>query len=585
MKSKFWTLLVIIILSCVLCGVLSGCSQLSEGVNFLTFSVDGTDVHGSVSNATRFFNLHDEIKVKGNALYKITLDKGGKHELETNVITLEEGDNVVYVTEYLDDKTTVYTVNIRRKLVYTVKFVAKDTEIGSVLVEEGDFIEKAPVIPDVLGYEEHGYDFDFYQPILSDQTIYVNMTPRENTPYKVEHYFENIEDNGYTLGKSFTLYAKTDSEVSAEPIEEEGFVTQDEEKTDIVLADGSLVFKFYYTRKKYLVKVDFQGGTATYGLNRYLVKHGQSVKPPTLVRYGHTFDSFDKSFENITESMTITASWIPERYDLVFDYCYAGQDLFKTSVVYGEEFTLPEHVERGGYDFEGWYCNNRKLEDGVWTLDIAGGTGIVTAKFQSIFTCNGSNITGLTTYGKNLEKLEIPAEIDGVYITGIKSYAFCNLENLTEVTFSQFSRVKTIEKYAFNICSNITDIKLPSSLEEVYSLSFYGCEKLKYYSVNGAKYLGNSLNPYLALISVPYSQDIKVNSTTKVIASNGLSGIYGTMTIPVSVKYIGSDNVRSGVKINYLGTFSQWRMVVKSANMLSSTPATLVCTDKTVTLS
>lgn len=60
----------------------------------------------------------------------------------------------------------------------------------------------------------------------------------------------------------------------------------------------------------------------------------------------------------------------------------------------------------------------------------------------------------ITNYNGSAENVDIPAEIDGM-------------------------SVKSIDYYAFNGCTNLTDITIPDSVTEIYGQAFYNCTSLK----------------------------------------------------------------------------------------------------------
>jgi len=59
--------------------------------------------------------------------------------------------------------------------------------------------------------------------------------------------------------------------------------------------------------------------------------------------------------------------------------------------------------------------------------------------WETVFTVNatGETITGLTTYGKTLSKIEIPAAINGTAVTSIGSSAFSSCYSLTEIVIPE----------------------------------------------------------------------------------------------------------------------------------------------------
>ena len=64
------------------------------------------------------------------------------------------------------------------------------------------------------------------------------------------------------------------------------------------------------------------------------------------------------------------------------------------------------------------------------------------------------------------------------------------------------SQLKEIGDYAFNGCTSLTSITIPSSVTSIGNSAFSGCSNLEYNIKDGIKYLGNETNQYLCLIDV-----------------------------------------------------------------------------------
>jgi hypothetical protein len=83
------------------------------------------------------------------------------------------------------------------------------------------------------------------------------LLAKDDTPYKVEYYLENIERTGYDLVDTLRLSGTTDKTVSAEIRSYEHF----EYNADLsyvrgsINGDGSLVLKVYYTRNTYILTI------------------------------------------------------------------------------------------------------------------------------------------------------------------------------------------------------------------------------------------------------------------------------------------------------------------------------------------
>ncbi len=82
----------------------------------------------------------------------------------------------------------------------------------------------------------------------------------ENTKYKVEYYWQNVENDEFTLHEKVDKTGTTGETVTAEQKTYEGFALDTSVEgtllTGAIAADGSLVLKLYYTRNLYTVIYD-----------------------------------------------------------------------------------------------------------------------------------------------------------------------------------------------------------------------------------------------------------------------------------------------------------------------------------------
>lgn len=96
---------------------------------------------------------------------------------------------------------------------------------------------------------------------------------------------------------------------------------------------------------------------------------------------------------------------------------------------------------------------------------------------------------------KNITSAEIPEKIDGVPVVAIA-------------------------KNGFSDCKKLESISIPDSVFYIGAGAFGGCESLKYTEYNNGKYLGNSDNPYLVLITVRNDEELtafQTEASTKII--------------------------------------------------------------------
>ena len=242
--------------TCTICGYVI---QGETGIVFNTLTTNGNKVNGTVSNTTTEFSFLDEITVKGNAQFIVALDKNGMQTVITKKITLQEGDNTVYVFETLNGEiTNTYTVTIRRRPMYNVTFNEKGgTTVANQSIEEG-FLATEPETAK-KGYTFVEWDYDFTTPITKDTEITALWKANENTKYIVNYYAQNIENDEYTLFSTEELTGTTDTTATATINQYEHF-TYNEKLSTVkgnIDGDGSLVLSVYYTRDKYTIKTGY----------------------------------------------------------------------------------------------------------------------------------------------------------------------------------------------------------------------------------------------------------------------------------------------------------------------------------------
>jgi len=169
------------------------------------------------------------------------------------------------------------------------------------------------------------------------------------------------------------------------------------------------------------------------------------------------------------------------------------------------------------------YCS---IKMGMSPLNVStSGPGI--SKAEGYIYVNGKLISelvipdGITSipdhafsYSLNIKSVKLPNTVNNI---GNDAFSFC--KNLTNISFSNNLNtigesafrdcyslksiiipegVTHIRDYAFYSCNNLENISFPNTLISIGSI-FYDCNKLKYNLYEGAGYLGNKNNPYLAL--------------------------------------------------------------------------------------
>ena len=122
-----------------------------------------------------------------------------------------------------------------------------------------------------------------------DVTLYAKWTAGTATPYRVEYYQQNADDDGYTETDAASLTGVTGEPVTAAEKRYTDFHFNAEKSTTggTVAADGSLVLRLYYDRDTYTVTFHGNGGTPAAA--EVTFKVGQTIRTSEPVNDGYAF--------------------------------------------------------------------------------------------------------------------------------------------------------------------------------------------------------------------------------------------------------------------------------------------------------
>ena len=166
----------------------------------------------------------------------------------------------------------------------------------------------------------------------SDSTYTAVWTAKGDIAYKVEHYQQNADDDGYTLHDTDPLTGATDAEVTAAPRHYDHFALNESAAGTVssgaITADGKLVLRLYYDRETLRVTFDAgEGGTLTDNAEKTF-RYGQtfSVTDPTRPDYHfigwYLPDGGQFNAQTVTESMALTARWGAQPVDFTVEHYY-----------------------------------------------------------------------------------------------------------------------------------------------------------------------------------------------------------------------------------------------------------------------
>lgn len=357
--------------------------------------------------------------------------------------------------------------------------------------------------------------------------------------------------------------------------------------------------------------VTFVAGGTTVSTQKYTADNKTIEVPqvPSKTGYNGTWESYSL----LTGDVTVNAVYTIKQYVVTLDYDNAtdGNTLKTITLTYNQPVGDLPTPTKNNYDFDGWYMGNTQIIIGtVWTEDVDSVTFV--AKWHGIlsFRLNSDGqsyrVTGLGAITNT--DITIPTTYNDKPITSIDDFAFQNCSSLTNVVVGD--NVTKIKSYAFSGCSSLIAVTIPSSVTEIGTTAFGGCSGLTRVNYKGdlsqwcnidfgssaANPLYNGHNLYLnnqlvADVVVPDSvtklkyQLIGINATSITIPSsvteisgyafNNCSGIE-SMTLP----FLGSS--ANATHTTHLGYIFGASSFTENRNYVPDSLKTVVITGGTI---
>lgn len=257
--------------------------------------------------------------------------------------------------------------------------------------------------------------------ITQDTTLKASWKADEHTVYQVNHYQENLDNDGYTLVDNQQLNGTTNSQVTPNTHLYDGFKSPSKKEV-IIKGDGTTVVNYYYQRNLYALTIDGDSGiVSSSGQGNY--RYGQNASFNVEVKEGYTFDHFEINNEPITNNLTITkdtkvkAVTKINTYTISYELNGGTANHLKDTYTVQDEYQLPIPKKKG-YTFIGW--NDGTQTNPLKDMKLSKGTtGNKTytayykaSTYQISFNTDGGNeikdktVTYESTYGK----LETPTK-------------------------------------------------------------------------------------------------------------------------------------------------------------------------------
>ncbi|MBR3879193.1 MAG: leucine-rich repeat protein, partial [Clostridia bacterium] len=331
----------------------------------------------------------------------------------------------------------------------------------------------------------------------------------KNTQYIVNHYVENVGDEGYTLESSETLKGTTNSSVTPGTRSYSGYVSP-AKQTVTILPGGTLVVDYYYQRADYTITVVPNCETSSYEVG---FKWGDQFNIVDPERSGYTFGGWYTDVEltvpylpEISSSVTIYAHWLEETK--ASDFTYDGADEY-TILGYqgqGASITVPAYI--GGKPvrriIDGAFADNKTITDVVIPDTVnrigyaafAGCTALknITVPFigESESATEGYNTTlGFIFGDKNPTDGGYASSSSTHYTSG--NYGYTSQAQDTGYTSSTYyyyylipkslksvtvTRQTSIPECAFKNCDLLESITIPEGVTSIGACALMGCENL-----------------------------------------------------------------------------------------------------------
>ncbi len=337
---------------------------------------------------------------------------------------------------------------------------------------------------------------------------------------------------------------------------------------DNIISDKSTTFA---PDDEIRVKISFTLSNEAYaaGKRNFTVKFKPTVGFDGRIMYANSSSTSDKDF-TATYSVDDRNAKICEvearitvrfsRGSLTVAYSYDGEEfssVLKTPLNNDKTLSFKYDEDTDGYEVSKDPQNYKWLEKAVQL------------NFPESF--DGQPVTAIDDYlfedCDNLTSVSVPSSVK--YISGGSLFSNCPIEeaslptsviNSYNVPKSTLKSVKIVgggiigyyedNGNAFcglHNCGNLTSVELSDDIEGAVRNAFYGCDKLEYNDYYGTLYLGNTKNPYLALVTtndgLRYNSGIGIHSSTKVIFDSAFAKCTSleNIKLPDGLRIIGRE--------------------------------------------
>ena len=230
----------------------------------------------------------------------------------------------------------------------------------------------------------------------------------KNTPYKVEHYLQNIDDDNYpsTPYEIDNLTGTTDTLTNGSVKTYEGFTSPSIKQVNIN-GNGNTVIKLYYTRNSYSVALnkDINKAGSVTGAGTY--KYGKEITITASTNPGYTFIGWYKDNKEYTtdasfdytigaEAVAFEARYTANKYTIAIDNQVEGVTI--SGITSGNEYEYDSQITLTATNIPSGYTIKWTRSDDViyfgenYTFKVPVGNITITTTATSIYKREGNKI-------------------------------------------------------------------------------------------------------------------------------------------------------------------------------------------------
>lgn len=242
------------------------------------------------------------------------------------------------------------TCNVEIKYVFASDQNKQAAHSWTAKVGRGSTLNVSVTSPTVLGYAPTADQatVTINETISDDKTIVVLYYASE-VAVIVNHYRQNIDNDGYTLFETENGTGFTDDPVRDRAKQYEGFIALPYDKDELVAADGTTSVEIYYDRNYYLMSFNLNGG---FGVEPIYARFGAALEVGTPTKPGYTFSGWEPQVPATVpaENTTHKAKWTPGEsgFTVVFWYENANDNGYSVAGTYKPADVKPGTEKKSG---------------------------------------------------------------------------------------------------------------------------------------------------------------------------------------------------------------------------------------------